>query len=125
MQREALSRMHVLLTWVRDEEIKVMKKVSLLGAAMLLAIMAVFAATPQPATAYTVKQLVACSDWVGGSEDRFWILGFISGANFAQDADHARGIEANEIYKFVTKYCAKNPNHDLADATIAFISIHE
>lgn len=100
-------------------------KISLLGAVMLAAIVAVLAANPPQAAAYTVKQLGTCEDWVGGPDDRFWILGFISGVNFAQDADHARGVEAKYIYKFVTKYCTKNPNHDLADATVAFISIHE
>lgn len=100
-------------------------KISLLGAVMLTAIVTVLAISPQRATAYTVKQLATCDDWVGSPDDRFWILGFISGVNFAQDADHARGVEAKEIYKFVTKYCTKNPNHDLADATVAFIAIHE
>ncbi|MBV1933376.1 MAG: hypothetical protein KUG59_01700 [Parvibaculaceae bacterium] len=110
---------------VRHLEIKMMNKVSLFGAVMAATLLAVLAASPQQATAYTVKQLSTCEGWVGSPDDRFWILGFISGVNFAQDADHARGVEAKEIYKFVTKYCAKNPNHDLADATVAFISIHE
>ncbi|MFT6509280.1 MAG: hypothetical protein ACJAVO_001311 [Parvibaculaceae bacterium] len=110
---------------MRDEEIDMKNKANLLGAVMLVVSVLALSVTPQHATAYTVKQLGTCADWVGGPDDRFWILGFISGVNFAQDADHARGVEAKEIYKFVTKYCTKNPNHDLADATVAFISIHE
>ena len=87
-------------------------------------ILGVLMAAPS-ASAYTVKQMGTCAEWVGSPNDRFWVLGFISGVNFAQDADHARGIEAAEIYKFITRYCTQNPQDDLADASIAFITIHE
>ena len=74
------------------------------------------------AQAYTVKGMGGCDTWVGGQDDRFWILGFISGANWSDDANHAKGIDVKNIYKFVSRYCEKNPSGDLADATIAYIT---
>ena len=77
-----------------------------------------------PAAAYSVKGMGKCTGWVGGTDDRFWILGFISGANYATDGDRAKSIDANEIFRFVTRYCKENPNDDLADATTAFLKIN-
>jgi hypothetical protein len=84
--------------------------------AMILGLAAV-----APANAYTVKGMGKCSGWVGGTDDRFWILGFISGANYGTSGDTAKNIDANDIYRFVTRYCKEHPDDDLADATTAFI----
>jgi hypothetical protein len=77
-----------------------------------------------PASAYTVKGMGKCSGWVGGTDDRFWILGFISGANYATNGDKGRDINADDIYKFVTHYCQENVDDDLADAVTAFLKLH-
>jgi len=81
-------------------------------------------AVAAPATAYTVKGMGKCSGWVGGTDDRFWILGFISGSNYATNGDKGRNTNADDIYRFVTRYCQENPSDDLADAATAFLKIH-
>jgi hypothetical protein len=77
-----------------------------------------------PADAYTVKGMGKCGTWSRGLDDRFWILGFISGANFASGSDTAKTIAAEDIYDWVGKYCKDHPGDDLADATTAFIKAH-
>lgn len=77
-----------------------------------------------PAAAYTVKGMGKCSTWVGGTDDRFWLLGFISGVNYATNGDKGRNVPPDVIYRFVTRYCQENPNDDLADAITAFLRIH-
>jgi hypothetical protein len=77
-----------------------------------------------PADAYTVKGMGKCTGWVGGTDDRFWILGFISGNNYATSGNAARDVDADEIYKFVTRYCKQNPGDDLADAMTAFLKVN-
>ena len=77
-----------------------------------------------PAQAYTVKGMGTCKTWVGGVDDRFWILGFLSGANYEGNHYYGKDIEPDEIYRFVTRFCKENPNGDLADASVAFIHIH-
>ena len=79
------------------------------------------AAVPQPASAYTVRGAGKCSTWVGGTDDRFWILGFISGNNYAKNANSGRGVEVDSIYRFVTRYCQQNAGDDLADAATAYL----
>jgi hypothetical protein len=76
------------------------------------------------ASAYTVKGMGECSKWVGGIEDRFWLLGFISGYNYAKNANVGEGVNADEIYRFVTRYCRERRGDDLADAISAFIKVN-
>jgi hypothetical protein len=77
-----------------------------------------------PASAYTVKGMGKCSTWSRGLDDRFWILGFISGANFSSGTDTAKTIAVEDIYDWVGRYCKEHPGGDLADATTAFIKSH-
>jgi hypothetical protein len=99
------------------------RHMSVLRMKTLLAAGAVIAAlaTVAPAQAYTVKGMGKCSGWVGGTDDRFWILGFISGNNYATSSNTGKNIDADDIYKWVTRYCKQNPGDDLADATTAFL----
>lgn len=76
----------------------------------------------QHGLAYTVKGAGECSGWVGGEDDRFWVLGFISGYNAAKNADFGRGDAAEKIYRFVSHFCKERPNADLADAAMAYIT---
>lgn len=76
---------------------------------------------PIPADAYTVRGAGKCATWVGGTDDRFWVLGFISGNNYARDANIGRNIDVNDIYRFVSRYCSQNPKDDLADAAVAYL----
>jgi len=82
-----------------------------------------FVAIPT-ADAYTVKGAGKCKDWVGGIDDRFWVLGFISGNNYAHDDNVGKSVDASDIYRFISKYCEKNPGDDLADAAVGFINTH-
>ena len=74
-----------------------------------------------PASAYSVKGAGECATWVGGEDDRFWVLGFISGYNFAKNAEVAKSETSNSIFQFVTRYCEERPKDDLADAATAYI----
>ena len=76
------------------------------------------------AEAYTVKGMGKCSGWIGGEDDRFWLLGFLSGYNYATDTNIGRGVEPAQIYKFVTRFCKERPGDDLGDAVTAFIATH-
>jgi hypothetical protein len=76
------------------------------------------------AQAYTVKGMGECNKWVGGIEDRFWLLGFLSGYNYANNANVGEGVNPDEIYRFVTRYCRERRGDDLADAISAFIKVY-
>jgi hypothetical protein len=93
-----------------------------LRAALLAAGVGVCVLAAAPAQAYTVKGMGKCSSWVGGEDDRFWLLGFLSGYNFARDANVGRGDTAEAIYRWVSRYCRERPGDDLADAISAYIS---
>jgi hypothetical protein len=80
--------------------------------------------TLSSAQAYTVKGMGECNKWVGGIEDRFWLLGFISGYNYANNANVGEGVNPDEIYRFVTRYCRERRGDDLADAITAFIKVY-
>jgi hypothetical protein len=73
------------------------------------------------AHAYTVKGMGKCAGWVAGEDDRFWLLGFLSGYNFARSSNVAADVKSEEIYRFVTRYCKERPNDDLGDAITSFI----
>jgi hypothetical protein len=92
-----------------------LRTVIVLSAALLIA---------SPCLAYTVRGAGPCKDWVGGTDDRYWILGFLSGYNFAKNDQIMKGVDLKEIYSFITKYCKINPSDDLADASTAFINTH-
>jgi len=76
---------------------------------------------PTQGFAYTTKGAGECSTWVGGLDDRFWILGYVTGHNNAMDKDVGQNVKPDEIYKFVTKYCKQNPADDLDDAMSSFV----
>jgi len=80
-----------------------------------------FVAIPT-ADAYTVKGMGKCKGWIGGEDDRFWLLGFLSGYNYAKDANVGRGVESGDIYKFVTRFCRERPGDDRGDAVTAYIA---
>ena len=86
------------------------------------ALMALTVTAAAPASAYTVKGMGDCKGWVGGEDDRFWLLGFISGYNYAKNSNVGRNIESDDIYKFVSRFCKERPSADLGDAATAFIT---
>jgi hypothetical protein len=88
--------------------------------AAALALLSTVAVAPA-VEAYTVKGMGKCSTWVAGEDDRFWVLGFISGFNYARSANVASSVKAEEIYRFITRYCKERPNDDLGDAITSFI----
>jgi len=81
-------------------------------------------AVSTPAQAYTVKGMGKCSTWVGGTDDRFWLLGFISGNNFATNGTVGKDVNADDIYRWVNRYCTQRPDDDLADAITQFIKLN-
>ena len=87
----------------------------------ILALSLAISALGAPASAYTTKGAGECQTWVGGTDDRFWILGFITGHNNALDKDVGQNVPPDEIYRFVTRYCAQNPADDLDDAMTAYV----
>ncbi len=76
---------------------------------------------PTQGFAYTTKGAGECSTWVGGLDDRFWVLGYITGHNNAMDKDVGKDVKPDEIYKFVTNYCKQNPADDLDDAMSSYV----
>ena len=91
-----------------------------LGAAALIALAAV-----APASAYTVKSSVECTDIVreDANEDyramnRWWLMGYFTGRNYAADAEVGREIEDENIYQMALDFCRGNPGNDWDDAAV-------
>ena len=53
-----------------------------------------------------------------------WILGYITGRNYENNANKGRGVHPDSIYYAVLNYCRDNPLKDLDDA-IQFIYDYE
>lgn len=81
----------------------------------------IWSAVPAQSFAYTTKGAGECSTWVGGLDDRFWVLGYITGHNNALDKDVGQNVAPDKIYKFVTRYCQENPADDLDDAMSSYV----
>lgn len=94
-----------------------------LGAFVAVALVALAAAAP--AAAYTVKSSVECPDIVREDENenyramnRWWLMGYFTGRNFADDAEVGKAIEDENIYQMALDYCRNNPQNDWDDAAI-------
>jgi len=90
-----------------------------------LTALALIAAMVPPAAAYTVKGSVECPDVVKeDANDKFrlanmwWILGYMSGRNYENDANTSKGVEAEDLYAHVLSFCRANPGKDMDDASI-------
>jgi hypothetical protein len=46
-----------------------------------------------------------------------WLLGYISGKNYNEDASVGKGMSGIAIYEAAMKYCRENPLNDWADAS--------
>jgi hypothetical protein len=90
------------------------------GAAALIALSAAM-----PASAYTVKSTVECPDIIREDSDgtyremnKWWLMGYFTGRNFAADAEAGKAIEDENIYQMALDFCRANPSGDWDDAAI-------
>jgi hypothetical protein len=93
---------------------------SLVRAAALVALSAAV-----PASAYTVKSSVECPDIVREDSDdvyremnKWWLLGYITGRNFAMDGEAGKGVDDEDIYRMALEYCRGNAGDDWDDAAV-------
>ncbi len=91
---------------------------SLVRAVALIALTA-----PVPASTYTVKSSVECPDVVREDSveayremNKWWLMGYFTGRNFAVDGEAGRGIDDEEIYRMALEYCRDNAEEDWDDA---------
>lgn len=91
-----------------------------------IALAAILAAVALPASAeYTVKGSVECPDIIteDGNENyrefnKWWLLGYFTGRNYAADAEVGKGVDADQIYSMALNYCKSNATSDWDDAAI-------
>ena len=68
-----------------------------------------------------------CGEWLNKGEFKnvfnMWLLGFISGANWASDSkkDLLKDISNFQAYVWVDNYCRKNPLKNLGQAAAALV----
>ena len=93
-------------------------KTTMIGAAALVAL-------TLPAHAeYTVKGSVECPGIVEEDANehfrqynRWWVLGYFTGRNYAADKDVGKGMDNDKIYEIALDFCKNNPNNDWDDAS--------
>lgn len=80
-------------------------------------------AVAAPVQAYTVKGIVECPDILEEHKNdnyramnHWWLFGYITGRNYADEADVSAGVDASEVYNIAYTFCAKNPDSDWDDA---------
>jgi hypothetical protein len=95
-------------------------KPKVIAAAVLVAL-----ATAAPAAGYTVKSLVECPDVVREDTDadfremnKWWLMGYLTGRNYAADGEVGSAIEDENIYRMALDYCRDNPSSDWDDAAV-------
>lgn len=78
-----------------------------------------------PTAAYTVKSAVECLDIVREDANdsyramnKWWLMGYFTGRNFAVDAEAGKAIDDDRIYRMALEYCRSNPGDDWDDAAI-------
>ncbi len=78
-----------------------------------------------PAMAYTVKSSVQCGDIVREDSNetyrqmnKWWLMGYFTGRNYAVDSEAGKAIEDENIYQMALDYCRNNPAEDWDDAAI-------
>lgn len=88
-----------------------------------VALAALSAATPAPA--YTVKSSVKCPDVVREDSDdayremnKWWLMGYFTGRNFAIDGEAGKGVDDDDIYQMALEYCRSHAEDDWDDAAI-------
>ena len=82
-------------------------------------------AAAAPAAGYTVKSSVECPDIVREDShenyremNKWWLMGYFTGRNYASDAESGKSIEDENIYQMALDYCRSNPGDDWDDAAI-------
>lgn len=94
-----------------------MKLASLLAAGLI-------AATAAPAAAYLVKGNVECPKVIEEDanatyrlQNNWWVLGYVSAMNRANDTSRGEGVDSDTIYSMLLDYCLANPDKDIDDAS--------
>jgi hypothetical protein len=82
---------------------------------------------------------VSCGTWtadrrypnsVPALQDAQWVLGFLSGIGFLEDADKngeinpLRGVNAEAVWAWIDNYCHGNPLDLVVEAAVAFSRFH-
>jgi hypothetical protein len=95
-------------------------KIKCFPAAALMAL-----ALAGPAATYTVKSSVECTDIVREDShenyremNKWWLMGYLTGRNYAVDAEAGKAVEDENIYQMALDYCRSNPDDDWDDAAI-------
>jgi hypothetical protein len=96
-----------------------------LSRAAVLAALVAFSWLAAPALAYTVKSSVECPDVIREDSDdayremnKWWLMGYFTGRNFAINGEAGKAIEDENIYEMALDYCRSNPGDDWDDAAI-------
>ena len=91
----------------------------------ILTAMALAALTAAPAAAYTAISAVECPDILREDADptyremnKWWLMGYITGRNYAADGVVGRGVDNGSIYNMALEYCRENPGSDWDDAAV-------
>jgi hypothetical protein len=78
-----------------------------------------------PGLAYTVKSSVECPDIVREDSEeayremnKWWLMGYLTGRNYAADGEVGSAIEDENIYRMALDYCRDNPSSDWDDAAV-------
>jgi hypothetical protein len=108
-------------------------KTSLNIISALAAVLPVFAsAQGQPVNIIFTSDNASCSAWLKSADNKlvraqyeFWVRGFASGHNFANQA-HQIKIGAfpggDALYRYLDQYCREHPQNTFVDGTIQLIA---
>jgi hypothetical protein len=78
---------------------------------------------PSPAAAYLVKANVQCPDVLKEDanptfrlQNNWWVLGYISALNFANDTQSGEGVSSEDVYYMLLDFCEQHPEADIDEA---------
>jgi hypothetical protein len=90
----------------------------------VVGLLAAWALTAPSASAYLVKGNVDCPDVLKEDanatyrlQNNWWVLGYVSALNYANDTSRGQGVDSDAIYGMLLEYCAGHPADDIDDAS--------
>lgn len=82
-------------------------------------------ASSSVAPAYTVKFSVGCEAVLREDANehyreynKWWLMGYFTGRNYADDAEVGNGADDDQIYAIALRYCHDDPSKDWDDAAL-------
>ena len=90
---------------------------------LVLAALLIGALLPSSASAYLVKANAKCPDVLKEdanatfrAQNHWWVLGYISALNFANNTRVGEGVDNDRVYSMMLDFCSQHPEGDLDDA---------